>query len=211
MAPAGWRPPSGEAQLVIQALGLVPHPEGGFFRETFRSGTAPMVSKGATVEVDDRDALIATSRSRSEGDTGNRNILTSIYWMLTAEDQCGCWIDNLSTHIHYHHGGGPIRYHIVDPVTGRYETRLLEPPTCAGAEPQLVVPGGVWKVSRLEDGAEYALIGEAVAPGFDARDLVLVTAEMLRGASPEAFEAAGALLHERLKAGSTKTWVDHYD
>lgn len=68
------------AQQYVDALGLIAHPEGGYFRETFRAGSAPMSTKGKT----DESADLMPTPSRAGG---VRNPLTSIYYMLTTGDE----------------------------------------------------------------------------------------------------------------------------
>ncbi|MGB3786551.1 MAG: cupin domain-containing protein, partial [Phormidesmis sp.] len=53
----------------------------------------------------------------------------------------------------------------------------------AGEVPQLLVPKGYWKAAVLESG-EYGLLGEAVAPGFDYRDMTIAKAEEIRAQFP---------------------------
>ncbi|CAG9460951.1 unnamed protein product [Pedinophyceae sp. YPF-701] len=178
-----------EVQAIVSSLALIPHPEGGYFRETWRGGAEPMASRGKT---DNGGELMSTVRRAGDGDEGQRNVMTSMLWMLTKQLPYGCWIQNASTHVHYHHGGGTIEYHVVT-ADGRLEKHRLGPNYQAGDVPQLIVPGGWLKCAQLVQGA-WALIGEGVAPGFDFRDMKSVTAEQLKRACPEAFEAAGALI-----------------
>jgi len=71
-------------QQLVDQLGLIPHPEGGFFREVYRSGAQPMASKG---ETDPAGATFATAdRTPPE-----RNVMTSIYWLLNRESPVGWW------------------------------------------------------------------------------------------------------------------------
>lgn len=162
---------SGRQDAVIAALHLVPHPEGGFFRETYRSGAEPMASRGRT---DPAGALVATDRTPPE-----RNEMTSIYYMLVRECPKQALACNLSAHMHYWHHGAALCYRLVH-SGGCVETVVLGPDVAAGQVPQLFVPGGVFKCAELESGAEYGLLGESVAPGFDFRDFEFVTADMLR-------------------------------
>jgi len=143
-----------------------------------------------------------TGRERWEGDDGVRNVYTGIYWMLTKEEGTGAWIRNVSPHIHFHHAGGVIRYHLVHRETKEYRTALLGSPLHPGAEPQLVVDEQWYKSSELVEG-DWALIGEGVAPGFEAREVEFPTAEQL---GPEGVARAGHLLR-----APDKSWADHYE
>jgi predicted cupin superfamily sugar epimerase len=160
----------------ISQLGMIPHPEGGFFVETYRSGSVPMTSRGLT----DKDGELMTT---NRGPTPERNVMTSIYYMLTAERPHQDWVNNMSDHVHYHHAGGTLIYNLVLP-DGTFVERRLGTNVAAGDEPQLVVKGGTLKSVRLEAGAEFGLLGEGVAPGFDFRDFKWVTAKELKALSP---------------------------
>jgi predicted cupin superfamily sugar epimerase len=65
--------------------------------------------------------------------------------------------------------GGPVRMLQLLPAGGGQEV-VLGPDLTAGQRPQVVVPPGVWQGSRLEPGAEFALLGATMAPGFDYAD-----------------------------------------
>mmetsp|Transcript_30549 Transcript_30549/g.75970 ORF Transcript_30549/g.75970 Transcript_30549/m.75970 type:complete len:246 (+) Transcript_30549:540-1277(+) len=171
----------------ISRLGLVPHPEGGFFCETYRSGSTPMASKGQT---DPSGDVMQTERAPSPGE---RNVMTSIYYMLTRGSSHQWWANNMSDHVHYHHGGGTFIYNIVQP-DGSFQVRRLGSNLAMGDEPQLVVTGGSFKSVRLDAGAEFGIIGEGVAPGFDFRDFKFVTKKELAALSAEAFSEAADLV-----------------
>lgn len=134
---------------LIQALGLEPHVEGGYFRQTFQ----------------------ADHRQHLDTDRGRRFTLTSIYYLLTRAYPIGHWHQNRSDIMHYHHLGAPLTYYMINP-DGTLETAVLGPDPKQGHCLQLSVRGGVWKASHLM-GGEYGLIGEAVVPGFDFEDMVL--------------------------------------
>jgi predicted cupin superfamily sugar epimerase len=140
---------------LIDALGLEPHLEGGYFRRTFQADHRPQIDTGA----------------------GPRFTLTSIYYLLTDDSPCGRWHRNRSDILHYYHLGAPLSYYLIHP-DGTLETVVLGPDIAAGERLQLAVPGGVWKASHLP-GGEYGLVSEAVAPGFDYEDMTPGDAEVL--------------------------------
>lgn len=140
---------------IIQQLQLVEHMEGGYFVESYRSPES-----------------LSTQRS------GNlRNLCTSIYYLLTDDRPIDYLHKNQSDIIHYFHGGSPITYLIIHPE-GRLETAKLGFNLSAGEQPQLLVSGNCWKAAFLPSG-EYGLLGEAVAPGFDYRDLEIASPSIL--------------------------------
>ena len=154
---------------LVKTLELIPHPEGGFFRETHRSGATPMASRGKT---DSSGDLVKVS-------VGNRNTMTSIYYLI--EDYQGL-VCNKSDHVHYFHYGCTVLYHIVNPTTGEYYVERLGSNLSKGDKPQVVVPGNYFKAATLEKTKEFdfALLGEGVGPGFDFRDFEFVPKEKLK-------------------------------
>jgi len=91
---------------IVKKLGLIPHPEGGFFRETHRAGGTPMTARGETDFNVPNDDLVATNRTDRRPDSdGRRNALTSIFWMPTRASPTLLLAINLSDHVHYYHSG----------------------------------------------------------------------------------------------------------
>jgi predicted cupin superfamily sugar epimerase len=133
------------ADEVIAFLQLQPHPvEGGFFRETYRSG--------ATLQ---QDGAI-------------RSVSTAIYYLLTPKTVSA--LHRLpGDEVFHFYGGDPVRMLQLWP-DGSTRSLALGPDLRAGHMPQLVVPGGVWQGSVLMDGGAWALLGATMAPGFDYAD-----------------------------------------
>jgi uncharacterized protein len=141
------------AKQIIEALGLQPHPiEGGYFRETYRSA--------GSIPAADLPARYRTETSRSFG--------TAIYYLLTAETFSE--MHRLPTEEVFHlYLGGPVRMLQLDP-DGCGREILIGADVLSGQKPQVIVPPGVWQGSRVEPGAEFALLGATMAPGFDYAD-----------------------------------------
>jgi uncharacterized protein len=152
--------PSMNKQFWIDKLSLVEHIEGGYFSETYRA-----------------TEKITTSR---EGST--RAMMTSIYYLLTDDRPVDLLHKNQSDIMHYFHAGSPITYILVD-MEGNLHKAKLGLDLNQGEVPQLIVPGGFWKAAVLESG-EYGLIGEAVAPGFDYRDMTIGNPDEMRTQFP---------------------------
>ncbi|AUX24070.1 hypothetical protein SOCEGT47_046030 [Sorangium cellulosum] len=189
-----------DARELIESLGLIPHPEGGYFREVFRSGSTPMTTNGLT---DPAGSVVQTDRAPPE-----RNVLTSIYWLLDRSRPVGYWCMNLSDHVHYYHAGAALTYSVIHP-DGRLETQRLGPDLRRGDVMQFVVRGGCWKASHLEEG-DYCLIGEAVAPGFDFRDFHWGVTEELVRAFPGVFASNRRLL-DYVKPDARRNFEDYYE
>ncbi|KAK3242695.1 hypothetical protein CYMTET_47626 [Cymbomonas tetramitiformis] len=182
---------------IISELNLIPHPEGGFFREIYRSGAEPMTSMGGT---DLKGELMSTNRTPSE-----RNVMTSIHWLLNDDSPNGWWCSNMSDHVHYYQAGVGMTYFIVHP-DGRFETQRVGPNIEDGDVLQFVVKGGCLKACHKAPG-DFVLIGEAVAPGFDFADFRWVTGEELANkVTPDVFEAVRIYVKPDLR----RNFEDYY-
>jgi len=133
--PAAWR------QLAT-ALGLQPHPEGGHYREVFRS-SHPVQFHG-----------------------GQRSAGSSIYYLL-AQGACSAWHRIDADEVWYFHAGSLLALHMLRPDGALVTQHLGDPLRHAGAVFQAVVPAGCWFAAELADRESFCLVGCAVAPGFE--------------------------------------------
>jgi uncharacterized protein len=152
------------AETLIRQLGLLPHPEGGFYRETYRSP----------------ETIAAAALPARYGES--RSLSTAIYYLLTP--------DSFSS-LHRLQSDELFHFHLGDPVTmlqlhedGRGETITLGQDVLAGQQLQVVVPRGVWQGMFLNDGGRFALLGTTVAPGFDFADFEVEARDDLLGQYP---------------------------
>ncbi len=132
------------AAAIIDALGLRPHPEGGFYAEAFRSTDA----------VDPQDG-----RPR-------RAALTSIDFLLV-RGQWSAWHRVQSDEVWHLLEGGPLRLWLLPPTLDALQQIDLLPAT-ATSRPRQVVPAGWWQAA--EPLADFAYAGATVGPGFDFAD-----------------------------------------
>jgi len=151
-----------DAAELITKLDLLPHPEGGHFRETYRS----------------------TQRVRDPAnETFIRSAGTSILYLL-----CAGQISRLhrlaSDELWHFYLGGPLCVVQIAP-TGELSEQLLGPDLDRGQFLQVVVPAGSWFGARLHGSAPFALVGCTVAPGFEFQDLELGQPERLLERYPE--------------------------
>ena len=135
-----------------QNLNLAPHPEGGWFRETWRS-----------------ELQIAQSGLPRDY-TGPRNAGTAILFLLMGGQQ-SAWHTVRSAELWFYHRGGPL----VLEIGAQRETaaaHLLGSDLAGGQHPQLVVPPGHWQRARpLTD--QPCLVSCVVVPGFDFADFTM--------------------------------------
>lgn len=107
-----------QVESIIAALDLQPHPEGGFYGETYRHPAAP----------------------------GERSIATAIYYLLRAEDRSR-WHRVDATEIWHWYGGGPLKLFLWDEKAPVAE-HILGNDLAAGARPQVIIPPGVWQAAE---------------------------------------------------------------
>lgn len=154
-----------EALTWIRALNLRPHPEGGWYRETYRS--AETVAR-------------AHLPSRFGG---ARAFSTAIYFLLEA-GQCSAWHRIRQDEIWHFHDGDPLLIHQLAEDGAYAVTRLGRDPD-TGTLPQIVVPAGVFFGAELAPGGRFALVSCTVAPGFDFADFELPTGAALAARFPQ--------------------------
>ncbi len=134
---------------LIRSLDLVEHPEGGYFREVFRS-----------------------SREVACGDDrGNRSALTTIYFLVLA-DTHSRWHVVRSDEVWHFYEGAPLELLVVEPVRLELCRTLLGSFAANSQRPVHVVSAGHWQAAR-STGA-FTLVGCSVGPGFDFADFTLL-------------------------------------
>ncbi|MCE2495149.1 MAG: cupin domain-containing protein [Flavobacteriales bacterium] len=144
---------------LVEALKLKPHPEGGFFRENYRSE-----------RYIPQEALHKAYR-------GSRSQSTAIYFLLP-KTSFSAWHRIHQDEIWHHYEGGVIRIHMIS-ILGNYARVDVGKDLAAGQEYQVIIPGQTWFACEVVEG-DYALAGCTVAPGFDFSDFQMPTrAEML--------------------------------
>jgi len=139
------------AEELMRLLNLAPlHGEGGYFRETYRSG------------------LTVPAEALPEAFGGSRNASSAIYYFLTPDTVSS--IHRLRTDEIFHfYIGDPVEMLLLRP-DGTGEVTTLGADIASGMRPQILVPAGVWQGLRLMTGGRYALMGTTMAPGFDPAD-----------------------------------------
>ena len=159
-----------QAEFYIKSLNLGKHPEGGYFREVYRS-----------LEEIPAKALPA----RFEG---ARSFSTSIYFLLPG-DEISVFHKIRSDEIWHFYKGAFIRIHIID-SKGNYSTLVLGDDPFNSSSFQQVVPQGSWFAAESLDPLSFSLAGCTVAPGFDFKDFEMAERETLM----ELFPQHGAII-----------------
>jgi uncharacterized protein len=153
------------AAHLIATLGLTPHPEGGHYREVYRSASG----------VQPLDA-------RPE-----RAALTTIYFLLAAAE-VSRWHRVASDEVWHHYEGDPLELLTADPGFRRVMREVLGP-VGEGVQPVRVVTAEAWQAAR--SAGAYTLVGCTVGPGFDFTDFQLLRdrpaeAEVVKARHPDA-------------------------
>jgi predicted cupin superfamily sugar epimerase len=160
---------------LISKLELEPHPEGGFFRETYRS-------KG---EI--------SKNSLEEDYKGKRNYSTCIYFLLTSEN-FSAFHRIKQDEIWHFYDGSPIDLHVISD-SGLYTNHAIGIDLQKGEVPQFVVPGRSWFAAEVVDQNAYSLIGCTVSPGFSFEDFELIAKDELISLFPDKEKIITRLTH----------------
>ena len=166
--------PSTRAQQLIDTLGLQPHPERGFYAETYR---ASAVVRVANREVD-------------------RQASTAIYFLITADEPATFPHRLQSDEVFHLYEGGPLDVLRLAP-DGSWDVARLGLDVAAGERPQIVIPAGTWFGTELAGSASHCLIGCTVAPGFEFGDFELADDADLARRYPAAADRIGRLSRPR--------------
>jgi len=139
-----------KAEAYIKTLNMQPHPEGGWFVETYRS-----------------------KREISLPDfSGSRAMATSILFLIP-EGKRSALHRIKSDEIWYYHAGGALDVIELD-ADGNERRIRLGPNVLDGERLQYVVSAGTWFGAEPVPGAEFCLVGCQVSPGFDFADFELL-------------------------------------
>lgn len=153
-----------QSEFWIQNLKLLPHPEGGFYKETYRS-----------TEQTEHSNLPARYK-------GDRNFSTAIYFLLRSQDRSVFHRIQSDELWHFYAGTTLLIYVFED---GTLKVYRLGADVLRGDSLQVVVPAGCWFGAILEKPGSYALCGCTVAPGFDFADFEMASQQELLKQFPD--------------------------
>jgi len=150
---------------LIEKLQLQAHPEGGFYKEVYRSDE------------------ILKKESLPNRFSGDRNYCTSIYFLLNGKDKSH-FHRIKSDEIWHFYSGTAIILHMID-SDGNYKSIRVGNDFVKNEIPQTIVPYKVWFAAEVEDKNSYALAGCTVSPGFDFSDFELAKRSKLLKKFPQ--------------------------
>lgn len=140
---------------------MQPHPEGGWYKETYRS-----------------DGVI----ERPIGFSGDRSYSTGIYFLLTKENFSAFHRIRSDEMWHFYDGDGLIIHELK--TNGNYTKHQLGLNIEEGQQPQLVICTNSWFASEVIEDGSWCLVGCTVSPGFDFQDFELAQSQLLSSEYP---------------------------
>ena len=138
-----------DSKKIIELLHLLPHPEGGYYKETYRSDTHTQNAAGKP-----------------------RNLTTAIYYLLENNDK-SCFHRIQSDEMWFFHQGSAIE--IVTIQNEQLITYILGDDISNGEALQVLVPANTWFAARIKSKTGFSLVSCTVAPGFDFEDFELAS------------------------------------
>ncbi|MBX7152320.1 cupin domain-containing protein [bacterium] len=150
------------AEAIIRELNLQSHPEGGSFRETYRSSV-----EAKTTNV--------------------RSVCTAIYFLLR-EGQRSEWHRVKHDEIYHFYYGAPLELMMISP-RGEFTRSIFGVNLENGERPQIIIPGNFWQSARSL--GAFTLYGCTVSPGFDFQDFEMSDAIQLKKIFPGLSEQLG--------------------
>jgi Uncharacterized conserved protein len=145
----------------VQYLNLAAHPEGGFFKEIYRS---------------DIELNISSKYS------GQRNLATSIYYMLES-GQVSKLHRLKSDEIWYFHYGAALKVHVFH--NGTYQCYTLGTSLNHNQVLQLIIPAGVVFGAEVTEPSSFSILGCMVSPGFHFDDFELISGNEMYAYFPD--------------------------
>lgn len=150
-------------EKIIKNLNLKAHPEGGFFRETYRA------------------SISLAEKNLPEAFGGRRNLSTSILFFLP-EGSFSAFHRLRQDEVWYFHNGSEPVLHCIFP-DNTYQKIIMGPGTEKVEHPQVTIPAGTLFAAHANN--NYALVGCLATPGFDFADLEMPTAAQLINEFPD--------------------------
>ncbi len=155
---------AGQGDAWIQALGLEPHPEGGFFKVTYRS------------------EITAGKENLPDNFSGERVLGGSIYYLLIGNDFSALHTLQQDELWAFHDGTGLI-LDLLD-GEGNHTQKSLGNNPASGDQPQVLVPAGALFGASVRNGG-FALVSCITIPGFDYADWDMPARKTLLEAYPQ--------------------------
>lgn len=158
---------------LVKTLQLKEHPEGGYYREVYRSN------------------LLIPEKELPEGFSGDRSCATAIYYLLPS-DSFSAFHRIRQDEIWHFYLGSTVVLHIIS-AGGVYNKAMIGKNIEEGDFLQYAVPAGSWFAAEVIEDDSFSLVGCTVSPGFDFRDFELGSRADLIKRFPDQLELIGRL------------------
>lgn len=158
-----------DSKKLVETLKLEPHPEGGYYKETYRSEQTLTLKEGSV-----------------------RNVSTAIYYMLENENKSS-FHRIKSDELWFFHQGEPLE--IVFIKDRNLQTIILGNSIENGEVPQAKIDADTWFAAKISSGKGYSLVSCTVAPGFDFLDFELAERSVLFQQYPDLKEVIEEFTH----------------
>ena len=149
----------------IKKLQLIPHPEGGYYRETYRSED------------------LCPVKNLPPGYSGDRNFSTAIFYLLEGNQKSKFHMLKSDEIFHFYDGDGMI-FRVID-IDGNLREKKLGKYHEEGHSPQILMKSGEWFAAGLPDNNSFCLAGCTVSPGFHFDDFKMGDRDELIRMFPE--------------------------
>lgn len=154
-----------KAEYYIKKLNLLPHPEGGYYKEIYRS------------------SLTISEKCLPDYYSGSRNYSTSILFLLNKTDKSKFHILN-SDEIWHFYAGTMIKIYIISPQ-GELIIKKLGNNLDENEFFQVVIPAKSYFAAEVADKNSFGFVGCTVAPGFDFKDFYMPSKKELLKQFPQ--------------------------
>jgi predicted cupin superfamily sugar epimerase len=180
---------AGLIEQLVARFGLIPHPEGGFYRETYRATQR-------VVRVSGNDTAHQHASNARPTPAADLSASTAILYLLSG-DAYSAWHRIGADEGWHFYAGCPVDVHVLRPDGGLTSHRLGNALERDDAVFQAVVPARCWFAAERIDTAGYALLGCTVAPGFEFREFELADTGQLLATHPSHAALVGRLGRRR--------------
>ena len=162
-----------DSRFWVKKMSLKPHPEGGYYKESYRSEET----------VDSKSVPLKFSNKR--------NWSTAIYYLLKSGD-FSAFHRIKSDEIWHFYDGEPLNIYVID-NHGNLTINTLGISESENTIPQIVVPANSWFAA--EPLGSFTLAGCTVSPGFDFHDFEMADKNTLLTEFPDHYEIIEKLTH----------------
>lgn len=141
-----------EIDKLIQKFDLILHPEGGYYKETYRSQEDVEVNYGTSKKI--------------------RNISAAIYFLIDSK-HFSAWHRVNQDELWFFHAGSSLTVHMIDEKTGQLSHVKIGNPVHDDCPAFFLVPAKVWFAASVDDKSSYSFVSCTTAPAFDFQDFHL--------------------------------------